>query len=265
MDLWIYPAFFIISLLASIIGAICGIGGGVIIKPTLDLFGVASVKTISFLSGCTVLSMSCYSVVKGILSKEQKIDMKVDMPLAIGAVVGGIAGKKLFTYCVSVFPNADRVGAIQAVCLGFVTLGTLLYTIFKNKITGKHVTSPVVGIFLGLALGIMSSFLGIGGGPINLVVLFYFYSMETKKAARSSLYVILFSQAASFIITLVEKSVPEFDWICLLVMVIGGIGGGVLGRKINKKIPGSTVDKLFMGLMGVIILICVYNAIRFSV
>ena len=52
-------AYFIISLLASVAGAICGIGGGVIIKPTLDLFHLDSVSTISFLSGCTVLAMSC--------------------------------------------------------------------------------------------------------------------------------------------------------------------------------------------------------------
>ena len=49
---------------ASVVGAICGIGGGVIIKPLLDAFGIAGVAEISFLSGCTVLSMSCYSVVK---------------------------------------------------------------------------------------------------------------------------------------------------------------------------------------------------------
>lgn len=264
MNFWLYPVFFVISLGASIVGAICGIGGGVIIKPTLDLFGVASVSTISFLNGCTVLSMSCYSVLKGIISKEQKVDLKIDTPLAIGAVIGGIIGKELFSFCKSLSPDPDRVGAIQAVCLGIVTLGTLLYTIYKSRIHSKNIQSSVVCVVLGLILGIMSSFLGIGGGPINLVVLYYFFSMETKQAARSSLYVILFSQAASFISTLVTKSVPEFDWICLLVMVVGGIGGGMLGRIINKKIPGKTVEKLFIGLMAVIIGICIYNTIRFS-
>ena len=57
-------AYFIISLLASVAGAICGIGGGVIIKPTLDQFHLDSVATVSFLSGGTVLAMSCYSVTK---------------------------------------------------------------------------------------------------------------------------------------------------------------------------------------------------------
>ena len=35
-----YILFFIISFSASIIGAICGIGGGIIIKPVMDAFGV---------------------------------------------------------------------------------------------------------------------------------------------------------------------------------------------------------------------------------
>lgn len=56
--------FFLVSFLASIVGAICGIGGGVVIKPVLDMLGLETVSTISFLSGCTVLSMSCYSVTR---------------------------------------------------------------------------------------------------------------------------------------------------------------------------------------------------------
>ena len=54
--------FFLVALAASVAGAICGIGGGVIIKPVLDLLHLETVTAISFLSGCTVLSMSCYSV-----------------------------------------------------------------------------------------------------------------------------------------------------------------------------------------------------------
>ena len=250
MNFWTYAAFFIISLGASIIGAICGIGGGVIVKPTLDVFNVASVSTISFLSGCMVLSMSCYSVIKGMISKEQKVDMKTDTPLALGAVIGGVAGKQLFDIVKSASSNPNRVGAVQAICLGIITVGTLLYTVFKDKIPSKNVKNIAVCVVLGLVLGIMSSFLGIGGGPINLVVLYYFFSMETKKAANSSLYIILFSQ-------------PEFEPLALVVMVVGGILGGIIGRSINKKISSKTVSKLFIGLMAIIILICVYNAIRF--
>ncbi len=41
----------IISVLSSVAGSICGIGGGVIMKPLLDAVGIMSVSEISFLSG----------------------------------------------------------------------------------------------------------------------------------------------------------------------------------------------------------------------
>lgn len=256
--------FGIVSFLASIVGAICGIGGGVIIKPALDLFGWASVSTISFLSGCTVLSMSCYNVVKGMLDGDSKVDTKTGTPLAIGAAIGGVAGKQMFTAIKAMFVNPNTVGAVQAGCLALITLGTLLYTVNKSKIKTHTVTNAIASALIGLALGISSSFLGIGGGPINLVVLFFFYSMDTKTAAANSLYIILYSQAASFLITLVTRTVPEFAVIALVLMVAGGIGGGMVGRTLNKKLDNKAVEKLFVGLMVVIIFISVYNTWKYT-
>ena len=40
--------FLIVSFGASIIGAICGIGGGIIMKPLLDLSGLDSLSNIGF-------------------------------------------------------------------------------------------------------------------------------------------------------------------------------------------------------------------------
>ena len=95
------------------------------------------------------------------------------------------------------------------------------------------------------------------------MVLFYFFSMNTKTAAENSLYVILFSQIASLVMTLVTGKVPEVPLTLLIMMVGGGIAGGICGRAINKKIEEKTVNKLFIALMAVIILINVYNIIKF--
>ena len=254
--------FFVVSLLASIAGAICGIGGGVVIKPTLDMFHLASVSTISFLSGCTVLSMRCYSVVKGMLAHDSQVELKTGTPLAIGAAMGGVVGQSLFSSVKAMFENANTVGAVQGICLFFITLGTFVYTLKKDRIRTLSVTNLAACVVIGLLLGIMSSFLGIGGGPINLVVLGYFFSMDTKTAAANSLYIILFSQAASLLATFVTGSVPEFRVPALMLMVAGGIGGGIVGRSLNRKMDNRAVDKLFLGLMAVIIGICVYNATR---
>ena len=256
--------FFIISLLASVAGAICGIGGGVIIKPTLDLFGFASVSTISFLSGCTVLSMSCYSVSKAMMAGDSKVDTRTGTPLAIGAVVGGILGQNLFRTVRSLFDNQNAVGAVQAACLALITVGTLIYTLKKEGIRTKHIQGLIPCLIIGLLLGIMSSFLGIGGGPINLVMFGYFFSMDTKVSAQNSLYIILFSQVANLLTTLITRSVPHFDLLTLALMVCGGIGGGIIGRSLNKKLDNKAVDKLFVGLMAVIIGISLWNVRQYS-
>ena len=259
----IFVLVFAICFLASIIGAICGIGGGVIIKPALDAFGIMDVSTISFLSGCTVLSMSTYSVIKSKRSGSSKINQETGVPLALGAAIGGVTGKYLFQIIKRMSANPDRVGAIQAICLMIVILGTLLYTIFKSRIKTHKIESKAVCAVIGLLLGIMSSFLGIGGGPINLVVFFYFFSMDTKTAAENSLYTILFSQIASVLYSIVSGSVPDFSIGMLVLMVASGIFGGACGRSFNKKLESHVVDRLFIGLMIVMIFINVYNIYKF--
>ncbi len=254
--------FFAVAFLASIVGAICGIGGGVLIKPVLDMLQMGTAASISFLAGCTVLSMSLYSVLRSLGSKEKKVEMSTGTPLALGAAAGGVVGKQLFTAVRSMFENGEMVGGVQAVCLGLVTLGTLLYTVFKYRIPTRQIRSRLFCLFIGLALGIMSSFLGIGGGPINLVVLAYCFSMDSKTAAANSLYIILFSQAASLLTTILTASVPDFRIPAMVLMVAGGIGGGIVGRSLNKKMDNRAVDKLFIALMVVIVGICVYNGLR---
>lgn len=257
--------YFVICFGASIAGAICGIGGGVIVKPTLDLFGWDSVTTISFLSGCMVLAMSCYSVGRSMIAGEKTVKAKTITPLAIGAAIGGIAGKQLFGYVKALFENPERVGGVQAVCLALITVGTLLYTIFKRRIKPHEVTNVVAYVVIGLLLGIMSSFLGIGGGPINIVVLHFFFAMDSKTAAANSLYVIAISQLTALLSTFVTNTVPNFGILALVFMVGGGLLGSMSGRAINKKMDNAAVDKLFIGMMSVIILISVYNSVKYLI
>ena len=251
---------FAICLLASTIGGICGIGGGVVIKPVLDAMGVMTVSTASFLSGLTVLAMACISVYKN--RKTNELDAKRSIPLGIGAAVGGVAGKLLFDV-VKIAAGADNVvGAAQAIVLGLMVLGTLAYVRNKARIKTRNVESPVAGAGIGLALGVCSSFLGIGGGPMNLAVLYYFFSMGTKKAAVNSILIILLSQIASLLLTLVRGTVPAFEWGTLVAMVAAGAIGGFVSAKLHKKLSAQQTDVLFSILLVVIFCICVFNAVK---
>lgn len=255
--------FFIVGFLASSIGSICGIGGGIVIKPVLDLAVPASVSAIGFYSCCTVLAMSGYNVVLTLRDRSGAIERGAGTVLAIGAAVGGVLGNRLFTALKETVGRDGVVGATQSALLLLLTLGTLVYTLRKDRIRCRRTGNAAASLPIGLALGGVSSFLGIGGGPFNLVVLHYFFGMDTKRAVQNSLYVILFSQVANLLMSLVGNHLQEVKLPALLLMMAGGIGGGIVGRMANRRFSNTMVDRLFIGLLATIVLLCVYNAIRY--
>lgn len=259
--------FFIISFLSSTIGAICGIGGGIIIKPVLDSLKVLEVSKISLLSSCTVLSMSLYSFINAKISGGSNVDFKIATPLAIGGIFGGIIGKILFSHIIIIFKSENVAGIFQSSILIFLTAITLSFTVKNmgiNKINSLRINNIFLCLIIGTILGLLSSFLGIGGGPFNIMFLCFFFSMDEKISAENSLYIILFSQISNVFISVIKNDFAKIDLSFLLVMILGGIFGGVLGRLINKKINTIIFQKLFLILLFTIILISVYNLYNFS-
>lgn len=254
-------SIFFICFFASIIGSICGIGGGIIIKPLLDFTSSLQIDTISFLSGFTVLCMSSYTVIGNMLAKENSLNDNRVVMMALGASVGGIIGKFIFKLVTSYFEN-NAVSMVQSIILILITIATLIYSIRRNEIITKNIKSKIICILSGLILGFLSSFLGIGGGPFNLIVLSYVFSLNTKVAAQSSLYIILFSQISSLLLSVVTGSVPNFETKMLFLMAIAGVSGGIAGRKLNKSLSDKRVNSLFSYVNIFIILICITNLIK---
>ena len=254
----------LIAFLATVIGSISGIGGGVIIKPVMDAISGLNMSTISFLSGNTVLAMTIISLLKS--AKEPiKPEAGLAIPLSLGAVFGGIVGKSLFSFVQSVASNNAGVGLVQNIIMIILTVTVFFYIQNKAKITTINVKNPLLRVMIGFCLGLASAFLGIGGGPINIMVLSYFFSQDSKKAAITSLCIIFFSQTANLITNLVTHSIPSFNAYLLVSMMVAAILGATCGRKLNKKLDNKQVDKLFQILMIIIILLSIYNAIKFGI
>ena len=87
--------------------------------------------------------------------------------------------------------------------------------------------------------------------------------METKTAAQNSLLIIMFSQISGFLQTLLTGSVPDFSWILLICMVVFAVIGAAIGRSFNRKLDNDMVDRLFCGLIIIILFICVYNFFKY--
>ena len=253
----------IVTFFATVLGAISGIGGGVIIKPVMDALCDYPVVTISFLSGNTVLVMTAVSLLR---SRKDiiKIDSVVGFPLALGGALGGVIGKFIFTFVKQNTQHDARIGMIQNIIMVILTATVFVYVLNKHKINTMHMTNKIGSFCAGSALGIFSSFLGIGGGPINIMALSYLFSMDSKHAAINSLYIIFFSQIANLLANIFQGAIPPFSAVLLIAMMTSGVIGAMAGRKVSTTLDNTQIDKLFMGIMLIIVALSVYNVFRYS-
>lgn len=256
----------ILSFAATCIGSISGCGGGFIIKPVLDATHLMKTPTIGLLSSSTVLVMTIVSLIKNARNpKKAKINVKTSTCLGIGAIFGGIAGKWLFDVVKHSLHNDNMVGMVQSICLFIITLGVFIYVRNKSKVKSLHIEGVVSCLIMGLLLGLIAAFLGIGGGILNVAVLYYFFSMDAKEAAINSLYIILLSQISHIGTMFVTNTVPAFEPLMLILMLVGGVVGGYVGSIFGHKIENNTIEKVFCGVLAAVAVLNLVNIITFAI
>ena len=261
----IYFIGFLVSFVACVVGRLCGLGGGVIIKPTLDAFNVThmSIASISFLSSCTVLAMTGYSVALAVKKHEVEMDMKLSTALAAGSCIGGILGKSAFQKVSELLPDADTVGTVQAILMILMLIASLIFALKRNQIHCYSLRNPWGSAAIGFSLGMLSAFIGGGTGPINMTILAFVFSMSTKLAVVNSLYIILFSQLASLAQTLLSGNLPDFNPILFAGMVVFAIVGSKVGRILNKRLDETVIQRLFIVLMCLLLCMNAYNVVQY--
>lgn len=252
--------YFLVALFSTTIGAISGLGGGVIIKPVLDALGQYDVATIGLLSTFTVFSMAVVSSIKQYASGI-RFDGERTIFISIGSIAGGLAGKLLFSVIISGVKDGSTITAVQSFILALLLSLVLVYLISDN-IQNLDIGNKLIIVAAGFVLGIAASFLGVGGGPFNVVLLSLLFSMDSKTAAVHSVLIILFSQSAKILAVFFDTGFGAYDLSLLFYMIPGGIVGGLLGSTFNRKLQGKTIQLLFKIVVICIIALNIYNLVR---
>ena len=138
-----YVLYFLIAIGATTVGSLTGMGGGVIIKPLMDVLHGFDVQTIGVLSSLTVFSMSVVSIGKQMLART-KIPFGTAIPLALGSVAGGLAGEKLLQVIVDALRANSAVTVVQNVVLSLLILAVFLYMKNKSRIPSRELRGVVV-------------------------------------------------------------------------------------------------------------------------
>lgn len=249
----------IIVLVATTLGAIAGLGGGVIIKPFFDTLGIFNTSTIAFYSSVAVLTMSVVSIIKQIKSGFS-FSKSIVICISFGSVIGGYIGEMILNSFISLFDNSF-IKLIQSILFMIMMIVIIVYQLNIYRIKQYHLQNKVLILLTGCLLGIISIFLGIGGGPLNVMFMSLFFSFDIKESAVYSLATILCAQLSKLGMILINGQLFYFDLTILPFLMICAVMGGYIGSLLNKKLSNQIISKIYMFLLIGLIGISVYNII----
>jgi uncharacterized membrane protein YfcA len=258
-------ASFLAAVLAGSVGALFGIGGGVIIVPFLtSLLGLPIHEAIAV----SIVAVVATSNAGGSSYVEQKITnvrlaMFMEISTTTGALVGGVVALLLNSWILFFFFGAlllyvafttfrsrktdiARLSGEQDRVSKYLGLeGSYFDGVEKRDVTYK-VTGTGKGSLVSAFAGVASGLLGIGGGVIKVGAMNSFMKVPLKAAVATSKFELGVTAATSALLYFVSGVVNLY---LVAPVALGTTLGATFGTRIMNKIPSSTLKLAFALLL----------------
>ena len=242
----------VLGFFAGLLGALTGIGGGILLTPILALhFGIPIRQAIGT-SLVAVITTSAAS--SSVHLQRHTTDIRLGMTLELATAFGAA----VTAYIVGYFNRS----ILEGLFAGFLLYSSVTILLRGGKVkdeetpppsnNGETVIPPYepqhypLGLSASLVAGGLSGLLGIGGGPIKVPVMFIFMNVPLMVATATSNFMIGVTAAASAIVyyrrgdILVEVAAP---------MAVGVFIGSLLGARLAPRIQTKYVVYLLVGIM----------------
>lgn len=229
----------LLALISTLLGAVVGIGGGIIIRPMLALMGIGK-ELASFTAAITVLAMSVANLVTH-ARRGTELKFRGTLLLALGSLCGGFIGGSLMGLASAAFINASYIAVLLLV---------LFVVLRRSSLPHMKAEHPVLQSVIGLATGTLSGFFGIGGGPFQMAALVLFFNLSPKDAAVQSVMITMLTTASA----LVRYSMSGYaDFSLALFTIPAAIIGGIAGSSINRRLSNRWIGIIFGATIAVMI------------
>lgn len=268
---------FLISISAGFLGAITGLGGGVVIIPVLTiLFGV----DIRYAIGASLVSVIATSsgaaaayVKEGFTNI--RIGMFLEIATTLGALVGAVLATIVSTSAIAVIfgivlvysagqsiqPRRERSGDIRPDKLAQMLRMNSTYpspegakAYFVERIPG--------GLGIMMTAGILSGLLGTGSGAFKVLAMDQVMRIPFKVSTTTSNFMIGVTAAASAGVYLNRGYV---DPGLAMPVMLGALLGSLLGTKVLVRTPVQRLRMVFGVVILVLAIEMIYNGITGSI
>src|SRR6266446_3031081 len=185
-----------------------------------------------------------------------EVSLDVFVLLGLGAAVGflsgvfGVGGGFLLTPLLIFIgvPPAVAVASSANQLVGASLSGVLAY--WRRGAVDFKMGFILLLSGLGVAVGILSAVLGIGGGFVLVPAMIYTLGMPTAMVPGTSLLQIIFVAAnVTFLQAYTNRTV---DAVLALVLLIGGVLGAQLGARFGTRLRGEQL-RVLLALMVLVV------------
>ncbi|WP_405102707.1 sulfite exporter TauE/SafE family protein [Oceanobacillus sp. FSL H7-0719] len=251
----------LIGLLTAFIGSLMGLGGGIILVPTLlfiasisDAFAWATPQTIVGVSLIVMIFTGLSSTLAYL--KVKRVDYKTGLLFLIGSIPGGVIGSWLNQYV-----DGDAFQLYFGIVMILISLllfikkkdpekaeltGNNVRTFELNGVTYRYKVKKSLAIILALTVGILSGLFGIGGGSIMVPAMILLFGFPVHIAAATSMFMIFF---VSIFSSITHIALGHIAWGYVIFFIPGAWIGGKLGAKVNQKLSGNALGWILRVLL----------------
>ncbi|MFT8363884.1 MAG: sulfite exporter TauE/SafE family protein [Sporolactobacillus sp.] len=255
-----------IGLAAGIIGAIFGIGGGMIITPILTLLLGLDIKYAIGASIIAVIATSSGATIAYL--KDDMLNLRVGMFLEIATTIGAIVGAILTGVLPSsilyvlfgallVFSSYNMVRKLRSgkevvtdVAPDALSTRLKLNGYYYDNAVNKKVTYQVSHVSGGFAMmlcaGIASGLLGIGSGAFKVIAMDTIMKMPLKPSSATSNLMMGVTAAASATVYFFNGSIEPT---IAAPLSLGILVGALLGSRIMKRMRARVLRMLFIPIL----------------
>jgi uncharacterized membrane protein YfcA len=265
---------FLGAVFAGMLGALTGLGGGVVVIPLLTLgFGVDMRYAIG---AALVTSIATSSGAAAAYIKERITNVRIGMFLEVATTTGAVAGALVAIYlptniiailfsCVLIFSAAMSLRKKNQV-IDYAAEGDPMGV--KLKLNSSYPTKQgevlynvrhVWGGYLLMSLaGIISGILGIGSGALKVLAMDTMMKIPFKVSTTTSNFMVGVTTAASAVLYLQRGYI---DPGLAFPIVVGVLIGAFFGSKILMKANVHTLRLIFFVVVSFLALQMMYNGI----
>lgn len=231
--------YFIGLILSAVIGLSLGLiggGGSIITVPVLVyVLGVEAHEAV----GMSLAVVGATSLVGAVLHyRRGTVQLKTGLMFGAAGIVGALVGSPL-----------TRLLSPSALMMTFATLMLVVAVLMLRRNSNdfkvesdEQVLSVWKALLAGFGVGVLTGFLGVGGGFLIVPALMMFGGLGMKEAIGTSLFVIFLNCIAGLI---GHASQNNFDWNLTALVTILAVAGTIFGTLLSHRVAANKLQKGF--------------------